>query len=295
MTRATAVLVMAVAISARLVPVGAAAAISVKADARLIRPGELVVLTIVPATEASAVQVRAFDRDLPAFKADGKTWRVLVGIDLARAPGTYNVSISAGSDAAARTIYPLVVASRTFPSRTLTVDDAFVNPPAEALKQIEQDTQVMNRVWASGASVKLWTGAFILPVPDPANSRFGSRSVLNGQPGSPHSGADFLSPLGRPVKAPNAGRVVFAGSQYFTGNTIVIDHGLGLFSLFAHLSSIAANVGDDVQTGAIIGEVGATGRVTGPHLHWSVRVNGARVDPLSLIALLGEKPASADR
>ena len=97
------------------------------------------------------------------------------------------------------------------------------------------------------------------------------------------------------MKAPNAGHVVFAGSQYFTGNTIVIDHGLGLFSLFAHLSHMAANVGDDVLTGAVIGEVGATGRVTGPHLHWTVRLNGARVDPLSLIALLGERPVAADR
>ena len=108
--------------------------------------------------------------------------------------------------------------------------------------------------------------------------------MLNGQPRSPHSGADFLSPLGRPVKAPNAGRVVFAGSQYFTGNTIVIDHGLGLFSLFAHLSIIAANVGDDVQAGALIGEVGATGR-SPDRTRWTVGLNGARVDPLSLIAL----------
>ena len=286
---------VALAISSGLMLPDAAAQIAVKVQARSIRPGELVVLTIVPANDAQILHVRVFDRALSAFKVDAKTWQVLVGIDLATAPGTYNVAIDAGSGDAARTTYPLVVKPRTFPTRTLTVDEAFVNPPPEALKQIEQDTRVMNRVWASGATVKLWTGAFVLPVPDPANSRFGTRSVLNGQPRSPHSGADFLSPEGRPVKAPNAGHVLFAGSQYFTGNTIVIDHGLGLFSLFAHLSHIAANVGDDVLPGAVIGEVGATGRVTGPHLHWSVRLNGARIDPLSLIALLGERPAPADR
>jgi murein DD-endopeptidase MepM/ murein hydrolase activator NlpD len=286
---------VALAISSGLILPDAASQIAVTARARSIRPGELVVLTMVPPAGAQVLHVRVFDRDLPAFKADGKTWQVLVGIDLATAPGTYDVTISADNSDAARTTYPLVVKPRTFPTRTLTVDEAFVNPPPEALKQIEQDTRVMNRVWASGAAVKLWTGAFVLPVPDPANSRFGTRSVLNGQPRSPHSGADFLSPEGRPVKAPNAGHVVFAGSQYFTGNTIVIDHGLGLFSLFAHLSHMVANVGDDVLTGAVIGEVGATGRVTGPHLHWTVRLNGARVDPLSLIALLGERPVAADR
>ena len=183
--------------------------------------------------------------------------------------------------------------TRTFPTRTLTVDDAFVNPPPEAIEQIERDTQTLNRIWAASSATKLWDGPFLRPVPDPANSRFGSRSVLNGQPRSPHSGADFLSPEGRPVKAPNAGRVVFAGSQYFTGNTIVIDHGLGLFSLFAHLSRMDVQRRRHGRDGErSIGEVGATGRVTGPHLHWTVRVNGARVDPLSLHRASRQRPVT---
>ena len=124
-------------------------------------------------------------------------------------------------------------------------------------------------------------------MPDPANSAFGTRSILNGQPRSPHSGADFRSAAGTPIKAPNAGRVVLAGDRYFTGNTVIIDHGLGLFSLFAHLSEVSVKEGDSVQSGEVVGKVGATGRVTGPHLHWSVRLSGARVDPLSLLAALG--------
>ena len=88
------------------------------------------------------------------------------------------------------------------------------------------------------------------------------------------------------MTAPNAGRVVFAGSLYYTGGTVIVDHGLGLFSLFAHLSEVIAHAGDDVRTGTVLGKVGATGRVTGPHLHWTVRLNGARVDPLALIAAL---------
>jgi len=132
----------------------------------------------------------------------------------------------------------------------------------------------------------LWSGPFVRPVPDAANSAFGTRSVFNGEPRSPHSGADFSSQPGTPVKSPNAGRVVLAGDLYFTGNTVVIDHGAGLLSLFAHLRAITVRESDSVTAGTVIGEVGATGRVTGPHLHWTVRLNGARVDPMSLLAVL---------
>jgi murein DD-endopeptidase MepM/ murein hydrolase activator NlpD len=120
-------------------------------------------------------------------------------------------------------------------------------------------------------------------VPDRANSVFGSRSVFNGQPRSPHGGADFASPSGRLIRAPNGGRVVLAEDLYFTGQSVVIDHGLGLVSLFAHLSSIDVAPDTIVTAGDALGRVGATGRVTGPHLHWTVRLAGTRVDPQSLM------------
>jgi murein DD-endopeptidase MepM/ murein hydrolase activator NlpD len=182
--------------------------------------------------------------------------------------------------------YRLVVRPRRFPTRTLTVDPAFVTPPPEAAERIERESKELNQVWASPAPDKLWQGAFLRPVPQPANSAFGSRSVFNGEPRSQHSGADFRSPAGTPIKAPNAGRVVIAGPRYFSGDTVVIDHGQGLFSLFAHLSVTNVKQGETVKKGAVIGEVGQTGRVTGPHLHWAVRLNGARVDPLSLLTVL---------
>jgi murein DD-endopeptidase MepM/ murein hydrolase activator NlpD len=125
-------------------------------------------------------------------------------------------------------------------------------------------------------------------VADPANSAFGTRSVFNGKSRNAHSGADFLSPAGTPIHAPNSGRIVVARPLYFSGNTVIIDHGLGLFSMLAHLSVIDVREGDRVSTGQVVGKVGATGRVTGPHLHWTVRAADARVDPLSLLALLGK-------
>jgi murein DD-endopeptidase MepM/ murein hydrolase activator NlpD len=250
------------------------------------RPGDLVVLTILTPTPAEAVRVRVFGRDLPSIGINNSTVSVLVGIDLAVAPGAYRVAIEAG---ATRTMFPLLVTTRKFATRTLNVDPAFVNPPASAVSRIQREAKELEQMWQTSTSPKLWEGAFVAPVPQPANSAFGTRTILNGEPRSPHSGADFGSPTGTPVKAPNAGRVVLADSLYYTGNTVVIDHGLGLYSLFAHLSEIDVHVEDMVKTGEVIGAVGATGRVTGPHLHWSVRVNGARVDPVSLLEVLGAR------
>jgi murein DD-endopeptidase MepM/ murein hydrolase activator NlpD len=130
----------------------------------------------------------------------------------------------------------------------------------------------------------------VRPVPQEANSSFGTRSIFNGTPRNAHGGADFMSPAGTPIHAPNAGRVVIARDLYFSGNTVVIDHGLGLFSTLAHLSAFDVHEGDRVSAGQIVGRVGATGRVTGPHLHWAVRVGSARVDPLSVLSVLGTEP-----
>jgi murein DD-endopeptidase MepM/ murein hydrolase activator NlpD len=266
--------------------------IVVTARPALARPGDILVLTIKSSTPAASLRVRAFDRLLLPFAVDATRSRVLVGIDLDTAPGTYSVEIEVGEPPAVeQTSHRVRVTPRKFRTRTLTVDEAFVNPPAIAMERIARETAELNALWAATSPVKLWEGSFIRPVKDPANSAFGTRSVLNGQPRSPHSGADFSSDAGTPIKAPNGGRVVLAGDRYYTGTTVMIDHGLALYSLFAHLSEMAVREGDLVAAGDVIGRVGATGRVTGPHLHWSVRANGARVDPLSLLSALGPKRA----
>jgi murein DD-endopeptidase MepM/ murein hydrolase activator NlpD len=262
----------------------ARAQLAVTDTARSLRAGELVLLTIRTPEPVEAVQVRAFGRDWPAFSIDALAWGVLIGVDLDVAPGVHAVSIAAGG---LRGGHALTVAAHQFPTRKLTVDPSFVTPPPDALPRIEREAREIAAIWESSSRVKLWDGPFLPPVPDPANSAFGTRSVFNGQPRAPHGGADFLSGAGTPVKAPGGGRIVLAGSLYYTGGTVVIDHGLGLFSLMAHLSAIDVQTGDLVKAGDAIGKVGATGRVTGPHLHWSVRANGARVDPLSLLFVTG--------
>src|SRR5262245_57936543 len=259
-------------------------AVKVTVSARAIQPGEVVVLSLASAKPIDTVHARAFDRALVTFK-DGDGWFVVAGIDLDVKAGSYPVAIDVGSGKTTEhVLHTLVVRSKAFPTRQLKVDDAFVNPPASAQERIAQDTRDLNDAWSHPSGTKLWDTGFIKPVPEAANSAFGTRSVFNGQARNPHSGADFPSPAGTPVKAPAAGRVVIAKDLYFSGNTVVIDHGLGLFSLLAHLSAIDVQPGATVDTGDIIGKVGATGRVTGPHLHWAVRLAGARVDPVSLLA-----------
>jgi murein DD-endopeptidase MepM/ murein hydrolase activator NlpD len=265
-----------------------AAPLAVTARARALRPGELVVLTIRTRTPVEAVRVEAFGRDLLPYAVDATTWRTLVGIDLSTTPGTYKIRVASDAPAAEVT-YPLTVMRKRFPTRTLSVDPAFVTPPADAAERIARESKRLGDIWTRTTSERLWSGTFVRPVPQPANSAFGTHSVFNGEPRSQHGGADFRSPDGTPIKAPNAGRVVLAEDLYFSGGTVVLDHGRGLFSLFAHLSAVDVAAGDLVERGQAIGLVGATGRVTGPHLHWALRVNGARVDPLSLLALLGAR------
>jgi murein DD-endopeptidase MepM/ murein hydrolase activator NlpD len=283
-----AVITSSVIAAAPAVVRGADVAVSVAA--RSIQPGELAVLTLTTNQAIDDVRVRAFGKDLTPIRTGSREWRVLIGIDLETKPGRYDVSITTAPAGTERITQLLTVLPKTFATRRLTVDAAFVNPPAEEAARIKDDTERLNRVWASSSQTSLWSGAWMRPVPGTANSVFGTRSIYNGEPRSPHSGADFQGAPGTPVKAPNSGRVVLAGDLYFTGNTVVIDHGAGLFSLFAHLRAISVHEGDSVTTGAVLGELGATGRVTGPHLHWAVRIAGARVDPLSLLALLGDSP-----
>jgi murein DD-endopeptidase MepM/ murein hydrolase activator NlpD len=271
-----------------------AESISSSTEARAIQPGELVVFTISAPVNTTAVTVRAFGRDTPASRRTDATWIALIGIDLDVTPGAAEATITARTSAGLLVAtHSLAVATKEFPTRRLSVNPALVDPPASELPRIKREVARTNSIYGSPAASAFWDGPFVRPVADPENSRFGARSVFNGRRGTPHNGADFLSPAGTIIKTPNAGRVRLAEDLYFSGKTVIIDHGLGLFSLFAHLSDFRVKEGDRVGTGDIIGLVGATGRVTGPHLHWTVRATGARVDPLSLLAVLGAHDAPA--
>lgn len=255
---------------------------------RAIQPGEVVRLDVTCNCDARGATATVFGQDMPLFPIrDANAWRGLIGIDLDVRPGTYSISIAVDhvEQGPIATTRELTVVTKRFPTRRLRVPAGFVNPPGDAIERIKHESLALQAVFETVTMLRQWQRAFQAPVRARANSSFGTRSVFNGQATSAHSGADFRAKAGTPVAAPAAGVVRIAEPLFFTGHTIVIDHGLGLYSLLAHLSNFNVKVDDRVRRGHIVGFVGATGRVTGPHLHWSVRLNGARVDPLSLMAV----------
>jgi len=261
------------------------AALSLDVRARTMRPGEVMLVSLTVPGEASSVQIGAFDRTTMAYRLATGRWQALIGIDLDQPAGNYTIAASVDSGRVT-TEKAIAVAPRTFPTRTLRVNPDFVNPPPALQTRIEDEARFTQTLLATVTPERLWSGAFRVPVPHKANSRFGTRSVFNGEPRNPHAGTDFLSPAGTPIRAPNAGRVVAARDLFFSGRTVILDHGLGVFSQLAHMSRIDVEEGDVVQAGQVVGRVGATGRVTGAHLHWGLRVGEARVDPLSLLAVM---------
>lgn len=272
---------------------GTPAEISVSHHARMLAPGELVEVVVESDVPLDAVTGEIFGSRVIFYRSDDGDWRGLLGIDLDAKPGRYELAVSAldaSGEPRPRVGHPLLIVAKTFETRRLTVDEGYVNPPEAVLDRIARESARVRALIETVTPLRLWSAPFSSPVPGPPTSSFGRRSILNGQPRSPHSGTDFRASAGTPVRAPNRGRVVLAADHYFSGNTVILDHGLGLYSFLAHLSSIAVEEGQLVENGELVGRAGATGRVTGPHLHWTVRLNGARVDPLSVLAILGGSP-----
>ena len=214
--------------------------------------------------------------------------RALLGVDLEQAPGQHELKFTAqlsGGEPLTCSV-ELTVKAGKFAVEKLTVAKQFVEPKPEEIARANQERQHLREIFATATPERFWMGAFRLPLDGARNAKnFGRRRVLNGEPGSPHSGEDFPAAAGTSVHAAQRGRVVLAQELFFSGNTVVIDHGLGVYTFYGHMESLVVAAGDIVDKGALLGKVGATGRVTGPHLHWGLTVNQARVNPLGILAL----------
>jgi murein DD-endopeptidase MepM/ murein hydrolase activator NlpD len=172
------------------------------------------------------------------------------------------------------------------PVEQLTRPQNMVTPDAESLARIKRESRQLKGLFAL-RSPRLWK-RFERPVDEEVSSVFGKRRLLNGEPKAPHSGTDFRSPAGTPVRALSSGRIVMVADLFYTGKTVVIDHGEGLFSVYAHLSEFLVDEGHELQVGDVLGKVGSTGRSTGAHLHLTVRLLEERIDPLALLAAFGK-------
>ncbi len=198
----------------------------------------------------------------------------MVGIPLSAMPGTHELIIGS-SDRLRFQIQP-----KDYEVQRLTIkDNRRVNPEPTDLERINRERAEMDQVFASFTADQPTVTTFRLPAQGPTSSSFGLRRILNGQPRSPHSGLDIAATEGSEIIAPSEGRVAAVGDYFFNGNTVLIDHGHGLITMYCHMSRIDVSAGDIVRGGDRLGLVGQTGRVTGPHLHWSVSLNDARVDP----------------
>ena len=257
-------------------------------DSRQLQPGEIVKVTVLTEDSVEYVQLRFQGRKFPALSIkSAPTFRAFIGLDLDLDPGHYPLHISLLHDDGRQESFreELVVRPREFAVQRLWVDEKYVTPPAEVQERIRRESELMSAIYGMYTPMWLGEGRFVVPSDGKMSDNFGVRRVFNYQPRSPHSGIDISSPFGESVRASNSGSVVVANDLYYSGKTVVIDHGLGVFSQYLHFSEIHVQIGDRVKKGDIIGEIGATGRVTGPHLHWGFRVSGARVDPNSMLSL----------
>jgi murein DD-endopeptidase MepM/ murein hydrolase activator NlpD len=220
----------------------------------------------------------------------------LVGLDLDVRPGSLGWRVtrpSAAKNGGALATGAVTVRPRTFPLQQLTLPKNMVDLDAPTLARVEAERRELDAALAAGAGERLWRGPFRTPVEGgQPTGGYGLRRLINGQPRSPHTGYDWAAPAGTPVLAANTGRVALVAEHFFAGRNVILDHGLGLFTLYFHLTEARVAPGESVEGGQVIGTVGATGRVTGAHLHFAVLLGGARVDPESLLRLVPpEEPA----
>jgi murein DD-endopeptidase MepM/ murein hydrolase activator NlpD len=255
--------------------------------------GTLLIAEVRSPDALSGITAKWMDRDISFWQATGASipkgvsvWRAMLGVDLEQAAGDYKFIVTGKSSDGKPVTCDANIAVRVgkFPTERLKVAPNFVEPNPEQAAKAAEDQKKLRAIYATMTPEKLWTGAFRIPLDGvKTGGNFGKRRVLNGKSNSPHSGVDLPSPTGTPVHAAQSGRVVLAEELYFAGNTVVIDHGFGVYTLYGHFSEIDAKVGDEVKAGDVIGKVGATGRVTGPHLHWGLEVDRARVNAMEIV------------
>ena len=232
------------------------------------------------AASDATVRLHALGRDWPVHRAGTRRWEGWIGVDLATKPGDHPVRWIVGRR---RRTQILRVTAGHFRISRITVPRAMAVFDARALARIRADHAALHRAEQRPVSARPAFRFRLLPVHGVVSTPFGARRFVNGEPRAPHSGLDIAAAEGTPVLAPMAGRVLMARRMFLSGNTVLVGHGEGLVSIYAHLRALEVHEGQWLNTGEKIGEVGATGRATGPHLHWGVRFRGARINPAALL------------
>lgn len=241
-------------------------------------PGGIAVIELGPSSQTPQVSFQ--NKSVLVIKAQDEQWLAVVGLDLNIPAGLQKLLVKDGTS---REVV-FTVQDKKYKEQRITIKNTRqVNPLPEDLERIKREMTAQNQAYKVFSSTPPSNIIFDSPVEGPLSSPFGLKRFFNGEPRAPHSGLDFAVPSGTPVKAPADGKVILTGNYFFNGNTVCLDHGQGIISMYCHLSLIDVAVGDKIARGQILGKVGATGRVTGAHLHWNVSLNDARIDPAILI------------
>lgn len=228
----------------------------------------------IPTTQPAPIAT--FNKKRIMIKEKDKSWHAIIGISLNTKPGRHFIKLKNNNKS-----YAFTVKGKKYSTQYLTVKNKRkVNPTKKDIERIIKEKGIIGAVFKSWRAIPNVETSFIVPVDGPFSSPFGLRRFFNKQPRRPHSGLDIAAKEGTPIHAPATGEITNTGDYFFNGNSVFIDHGQGLITMYCHLSDIKVKQGQQVKQGDLIGNVGMTGRVTGPHLHWSVNLNNTRVDPI---------------
>jgi murein DD-endopeptidase MepM/ murein hydrolase activator NlpD len=262
--------------------------LQVESSLKVVNQGEVSLISVLGPASPKPILVEFQGGRFPlAFSEQSRTYEGLIGIDMNTQPSTYEMKIIAkggGSDIHFSNL-SLRVEKVDFGTQELSLPSSMVDLDAKTLDRVNKEERLLVSLFRKFREERLWKGAFVCPVEGELSGAFGTSRIINGHRRSPHTGVDLRAKEGTPVLACNGGVVVLVKPLFFSGKSVILDHGWGFYSMYFHLSEVLVKEGNRVGKGALLGRVGTTGRSTGPHLHWGIRMSGARVDPLSLLKL----------
>lgn len=260
------------------------------------KQGQVLLVTVPANGRATEVVGQFLGRRVPFFPDAVSSYVGLLGIDMQDAPGTHELAVEVRHPEGPRRLsYNVLVMKEKYPLQHLTLPKGMVDLNEENLVRVKAEREQVRTVLDAVSRDRFWHGRFIEPVSGQVTGAFGRVRIINGQSRSPHNGEDITAPFGTAVVAANDGIARLTVDHFFSGKAVYVDHGLGLHSMYFHLSEVTVQDGEAVTRGQVIGRVGESGRATGPHLHWAVRLNGARVDPYSLVKLPLDSLTTATR
>lgn len=263
--------------------------VSISVRARAVAPSEPVRIDVLTPEPLESLEGEFLGK--PVFfvrttdRGDSQVWSGWAMIGLDEPAGLTSIEVRGRTTDGAEALgsHAVSIEAREFPKEQLSVAPKYVEPPKEVQQRLTSERKKLAQVYASRRPEIPSGEPFVRPVEGDSTSIFGTRRVFNGKPRSPHSGLDLRAATGTPVISSGPGRVTYAGDLYYSGNTVIVDHGAGLFTIYAHLSELKVQEGDTAKTGQLLGLSGATGRVTGPHLHWGAKIGNRPFDPTALL------------